>query len=293
MEISPMRCDAPESTRELLDGAFQMFGGVCEDSSPHDRPDQRLYLLFFRRLSELQCDYCRALLTLYETDQLRAAMPVLRALFEVSVAQVFLHQEAKAEPPSAPTGWRIEERYAEALNLLNGGRVKMGYALKKIGWPASQSDIYARLSKLTHVTAASAFAERAVNLEEDPVITSLIGRKDVAGVAAEILRRAAPESAEARQVRWEFVALNAFDVTISSLFTLYDLEAPKSRAPERHWWPSGCVALFEDLASSLPDPAIKQDLLWFRLEPRWAGSKQSRDEMEIGGWYNSDESPSE
>ena len=285
--------DSSDSIRALLNGAFQMFGGLYEDVPPYNRPDQRLHLLFFRRLTELQCDYCRALLTLYDTDQFRAAVPVLRALFEVSVAQVLLHQETRIDRSADRLAWRIEECHVEVLKLLNGERVKTDAALKKINWPASQTDIYARLSKLAHITTTAAFLGRTLDFEKDTTIQSLIGRKDIAGVASEILRRAAPEGAEARQARWAFIALNAFDVAVSSLFTLYDSEVPESRAPERHWWSTECVALFEEFASSssLSDPTIKQDLLWFRLGSERPHSKQSRDEVEIASWFNSDESP--
>ena len=45
---------------------------------------------------------------------------------------------------------------------------------------------------------------------------------------------------------------------ISSLFVLYG-----ERAPEREWWDSSCIRTFEVLAEH--HPAIKGELLWFRL----------------------------
>lgn len=205
---------------------------------------------------------------LFGADQFRAAIPILRALFEVSVAQVLLHQEARVESPGDRAPWRIEERYVEVLSLLKGEQVKTDAALKKIGWPVSQSDIYARLSKLAHVTTTAAFLERTVDFESEP-LKSLVARKDIAGVANLILRTGGREDDGARKERWVFVALNTFDFAISSLFTVYG-----ARAPECQWWPCQCISQFEDLAED--SPGMKRDLLWFCLP--WQHSKYSEAE---------------
>jgi hypothetical protein len=45
--------------QDLLDGAQQMFGQVLEDSAPHSGPERLLHVLFFRRFTEWQYEYCR------------------------------------------------------------------------------------------------------------------------------------------------------------------------------------------------------------------------------------------
>ena len=114
---------------ELLQGAEQMFGDVLNDIEPYDRPERVVHMLFFRRFTEWQYEYCRAIRALYEADSLQGAMPVLRSLVEVTAAQLLLQRD---------------EDFSVLLDLLQGERVTAA-ALKRIGWPDSQDDIYARL----------------------------------------------------------------------------------------------------------------------------------------------------
>jgi hypothetical protein len=204
------------SIQELLHCAEAMFAQVLHDCEPYDEPKQLVHMLFFRRFTEWQCSYCRAIRLMYEADCFRGAIPTLRSLFEVTVAQVLLKRD---------------EDFATLLELLKGERVKMDDALEKIHWPHSQSDIYARLSRMTHPSRTHAFLERTLDFETEP-LKSLVSSKDIAGIASEILWGAAHESEEAREELWAFIALNTFDLAISSLFDLYG-----AAATEAEWWP--------------------------------------------------------
>lgn len=110
------------------------------------------------------------------------------------------------------------------LELLKGETVKTHIALQKIGWPFSQSDIYARLSRMTHPSRRSAFLGRTLDFETEP-LESLVAQRDIAGVAHVILWQGARENEEAQRERWAFIALNTFDLAISSLRTLYGASA--------------------------------------------------------------------
>jgi hypothetical protein len=241
---------ALDQFHQLVLGAEEMFGQVLLDVEPYDSPSQLVHLLFFRRFTEWQLEYCRAIRLLYEADCVHGAIPVLRSLVEVSVAQIHLHQDVD---------------FSVLLEVLNGERIKTDGALKTINWPAGQSDIYARLSRMTHASRTSAFLGRTLDFEADP-LKSLVAQKDIAGVAGVILWEASREDDEARRQRWAFIALNTFDLTISCLFTLYG-----AAAPEYGWWDLSCISLFEYLAEQY---SMKQDLLWFRLP--WQHSKESR-----------------
>jgi hypothetical protein len=182
---------------------------------------------------------------------------------EVSVAQVLLQRD---------------EDFSTLLELLKGEQVKTAAALKKINWPDSQSDIYARLSRMTHPSRIHAFLGRTLDFDTEP-LKSLVAQQDIAGIANEILWGAALEGQEAHQERWAFIALNTFDLAISSLFTLY-----RERAPECEWWPCQGIPLLESVAETYP--MIKQDLLWFRLV--WPHSKRSELEISFDDIFNSD-----
>ena len=250
-----------DSIRNLLQCAEQMFGEVLGDIEPYSGPERLGHMLFFRRFTEWQYEYCRAILALYEASCFQGTIPLLRSLVEVSVAQVLL---------------RRDTNFTALLELLKGERVHVGDALKQIGWPDSQSDIYALLSRMTHPSRTSAFLGRTLDFESEP-LKSLVARKDLAGIAGIILWQGAREDEEAQQERWVFVALNTFDLAISSLFTLYG-----EGAPDSHWWPIKCVSQFEDLAENYP--SMKQNLLWFRLP--WQHSKESEVERMIGDILN-------
>jgi hypothetical protein len=179
----------------------------------------------------------------------------------VSVAQLLLQRD---------------NDFSTAIELLEGERVKVAAALKKIGWPDSQSDIYARLSQMTHPSRISAFLGRTLDFESEP-LESLIAQKNIAGVAQVILWTGAREDEGARQERWVFVALNTFDIAISSLFTLYG-----AGAPDCQWWPYEYITIFEDLADNYP--TMKKNLLWFRLP--WQHSKYSEAERLLDDGLN-------
>ena len=241
--------DISDSIRDLLHGAEQMFGDVLGDIEPYNEPHRVVHLLFFRRFTEWQHQYCRAILALYEAACFQGTLPILRSLVEVSVAQILLQRDTS---------------FFNLLELLNGERVKVDDALKQIGWPRSQGDIYAQLSRMAHPSRTSAFLGRTLNFEVEP-LKSLVTRKDLGGIARVILWQGGPESEEAQQERWVFVALNTFDLAISSLFTLYG-----ASAPDRHWWQDASVSRFEELAENYP--SIKENLLWCRLP--WQHSKE-------------------
>jgi hypothetical protein len=124
---------------------------------------------------------------------------------------------------------------------------------------------------MTHPSRTNAFLGRTLDFANDP-LKSLIQQKDSAGIAGVILWQGAPENEGARQERWAFLALNTFDVAVSSLFTPYG-----SRAPECEWWQRAPISEFEDLAERYP--SMKPELLWFRLP--WPYSKQSQVERKI------------
>jgi hypothetical protein len=250
-----------DPVQTLLQCAEEMFGEVMNDVEPYSRPEHVVHMLFFRRFTEWQYGYCRTLRTLREADCLQGAIPVLRCLVEVSAAQLLLQRD---------------ERLATLLELLKGERVKTDSALKSIGWPSSQSDIYARLSRMTHPSRISAFLGRTLDFESEP-LKSLIAQQDIAGVAHVFLWQGARENKEAHHERWAFVALNTFDLAISSLRTLYG-----ASAPERGWWPGQSIAQFEGLAKDYP--AIKQDFLWFRLN--WPPSQHSALEKSLAGFFD-------
>jgi len=242
-----------DSIQGLLHCAEQMFGQVLNDIEPYNEHERLGHLLFFRRFTEWQYQYCRAIRALYEADCFQGTIPLLRSLVEVSVAQILLRRDTD---------------FSTLFELLKGERVHVGDALKQIGWPDSQSDIYALLSRMTHPSRTSAFLGRTLDFEGEP-LKSLVARQDLAGVAGIILWQGARENEEAQQERWVFVALNTFDLAISSLFTLYG-----SRAPDSYWWPDKCISQFEDLAENYL--SMKQNLLWFRLA--WPHSKCSEAE---------------
>ncbi len=201
--------DMSDSIQNLLQAAEEMFGQVLNEVEPYSRPERLVHMLFFRRFTEWQYEYCRAIRTLYEADCFQGTMPALRGLLEVSVAQILLHRDAD---------------FSTLLELLKGERVHVAAALKQIKWPDSQNDLYARLSRMTHPSRTSAFLGRTLDFDCEP-LKSLAARQDIAGVAGVILWQGASESKEARQERWVFVALTTFDLAISSLFTLYGAHA--------------------------------------------------------------------
>ena len=129
---------------------------------------------------------------------------------------------------------------------------------------------------MTHPSRTSAFLGRTLDFESDP-LKSLVAREDLAGIAGIILWQGGPENEEAQQEQWVFVALNTFDLAISSLFTLYG-----ERGPVSHWWRKLCISQFQDLAENYP--SMKQNLLWFRLP--WQHSKESAVEKMIHDTLN-------
>jgi hypothetical protein len=177
--------DISDSIQEILRAAEEMFGQVLNEIEPYYGPARVNHMLFFRRFTEWQYEYCRAIRTLYQADCFQGTMPVLRSLLEVSVAQILL---------------RSDEDFSKLLELLKGERVHVQDALKRIGWPDSQNDLYARLSRMTHPSRTSAFLGRTLDFESDP-LKSLVAKQDIAGVAAVILSQGARESKEARQER--------------------------------------------------------------------------------------------
>jgi hypothetical protein len=255
-----------DSIHTLLQGAEEFFGEVLNDVEPYVRPEHVVHMLFFRRFTEWQYEYCRTIRTLHDANCLQGSIPVLRSLFEVSAAQLLLQRD---------------ERFAELLELLNGEYVKTGNALRKIDWPCSQHDIYARLSLMTHPSRISAFLGRTLDFESEP-LKSLVEQEDIAGIAHVLLWQGARENEEAHQERWAFIALNTFDLTISSLRTLYG-----ASAPERDWWKSQSILLFKDLADRYP--TIKQDLLWFRMS--WPHSEHSKLERSLDDLFSKELHP--
>ena len=250
-----------DSIQTLLLCAEEIFGEVLNDIEPYNRPEHVVHMLFFRRFTEWQYEYCRTIRTLHEANCLQGAIPVLRSLVEVSAAQLLLQRD---------------EKFATLLELLKGERVKTDSALKNIGWPCSQNDIYARLSRMTHPSRISAFLGRSLDFETEP-LKSLVAQQDIAGVAHVILWQGARENEEAQRERWAFIALNTFDLTISSLRTLYG-----ASAPGRDWWRSQSISQFEALADEYP--RSKQGLLWFRLN--WPHSQYSELERGLADFFN-------
>jgi len=104
----------------------------------------------------------------------------------VSVAQVLLHRDTD---------------FSTLLELLRGERIHVGGRLKEIGWPDSQSDIYALLSRMAHPSRTSAFLGRTLDFESEP-LKSLVAREDITGVARVILWQGARENEEAQAERW-------------------------------------------------------------------------------------------
>jgi hypothetical protein len=82
-------------------------------------------------------------------------------LVEVSAAQLLLQRD---------------EKFATLLELLKGERVKTDSALKNIGWPCSQNDIYAQLSRMTHPSRISAFLGRTLDFELSRLSPSSLNR---------------------------------------------------------------------------------------------------------------------
>jgi hypothetical protein len=245
---------------KLLTGAEQMFHHVLGDVEPYHEAERLVHLLFFRRFTELQYHYCRAIRTLFEADCWQGTIPLVRSLVEMSVAQIFLQRG------DFPKMWE----------LLKGERVNVSKALKEIGWPDSQDDIYSRLSLMTHPSRISAYLGRVIDFESEPLKT-LTANQDLAGVASIILCEGRREDQNEEHERWVFLALNTFDVAISSLFTLYG-----ERAPEREWWDSSCIRTFEALAEH--QPAMRGKVLWFR-PPR---EHRSRLERSLSDLFNSE-----
>lgn len=254
---------------DLLKGAEKMFSSVINEVEPYNRPERLVHMLFFRRFIEWQYEYCRSIRTLYEANCLQGSMPILRSLVEVSAAQVLLHRD--------------DADFPTLLELLKGECIKTNHALKQIEWPASQNDIYAQLSLMTHPSRISAFLGKTLDFESEP-LNSLFRKRDIAGVARFLLWQAASESEEAHQERWMFIALNTFDLAVSCLRTLYG-----EQAPEQDWWDQVCISIFESLAES--NPRIKNGLLWFRLE--WPHSKRSKLQKEIDHSLNRDNGTSD
>jgi hypothetical protein len=240
---------------ELLRGAEKIFNHVLVDVEPYHHESKLAHLLFFRRFTKLQYHYCRAIRTLFEADCWRGTIPLVRSLFEISVSQILLQRD----------------EFSTMWELLKGERVHVADALEKIGWPRSENDIYAQLSRMTHPSRTSAFLGRTLDFQSEPLKT-LTERKDLAGVASILLWKDEQERQDAGHERWVFLALNTFDVAISSLFTLYG-----AGAPEREWWDRSCIQTFKALAEHRP--AMKGELLWFRLP--WQNSKLSQLEQSI------------
>lgn len=249
-----------DAVLELFTGAVHMFNQVLGDVEPYHEPQWLVHLLLFRRFTERQYQYCRAIRTLFEADCWQGMIPLLRSLVEVSVAQLLLQRDD----------------FSTLWELLKGERIQVGGALKKIGWPDSQNDIYAQLSRMTHPSRTNAFLGRTLDFESEPLKT-LVERQDLAGVASLLLWQGAPEDQHTEHERWVLLALTTFDVAISSLFTLYG-----ESAPEREWWDSQCIRTFEALAER--HPSMKDELLWFRLS--WKHSKLSRLERSLDELLN-------
>ena len=57
-----------DAVLELLAGAEHMFNHVLGDVEPYHEPERLVHLLFFRRFTERQYQYCRAIRTLFEAD---------------------------------------------------------------------------------------------------------------------------------------------------------------------------------------------------------------------------------
>jgi hypothetical protein len=88
-----------DSIQNLLHCAEQMFGQVLDDIEPYSGRERLVHLLFFRRFTEWQYEFCRTIRTLHEADCFQGAIPVLRSLVEVSVAQLLLHRNKDFSTP--------------------------------------------------------------------------------------------------------------------------------------------------------------------------------------------------
>lgn len=229
----------------LLLAAEEIFGHVTCEAEPYNHPDLLVKMNCFRRFAEWQYEYSRSIRILYEADCLRGAIVSLRGLFEVTVAQVLFKKE------NDPTG---------VLEVLKGERVKIDLALKEIGWPCQQDDLYARLSKLSHPTRKSAYAERNVDFDKEP-LKSLAAQNDLKRIAAELVLGGCAQSPDEKKKQWAFVALNTYDICISSLLSIYGESTHK-----RHFWSDANNQTFERIAEKHPE--VKDYLLWFRLQFR-------------------------
>jgi hypothetical protein len=104
--------------KELLRGAETMFGEILNEGEPYNQPEHLVHMLLFRRFTEWQYEYCRAIGLLYEANCFQGAIPILRSLVEVTVAQILLQRVAD---------------FSVLLELLKGERVRVASALKQIG----------------------------------------------------------------------------------------------------------------------------------------------------------------
>src|SRR5260370_14729800 len=71
--------------KELLRGAETMFGEILNEVEPYNQPEHLVHMLLFRRFTEWQYEYCRAIGLLYEANCFQGAIPILRSLVEVTV----------------------------------------------------------------------------------------------------------------------------------------------------------------------------------------------------------------
>jgi len=55
-----------DQIQNLLRYAEELFGQVLGDIEPYNRSGHVVHLLFFRRFTEWQYEYCRAIRALYE-----------------------------------------------------------------------------------------------------------------------------------------------------------------------------------------------------------------------------------
>ena len=85
--------DMSDSIQTLLLCAEEICGEVLNDVEPYNRPENVVHMLFFRRFTEWQYEYCRTIRTLHEANCLHGAILVLRSLFEVSAAQLLLQRD--------------------------------------------------------------------------------------------------------------------------------------------------------------------------------------------------------
>jgi hypothetical protein len=67
-----------DSIQGLLRCAEQMFGEVLNDIEPYSGAERLGHILFFRRFTECQYEYCRAILALYEAGCFQGTIPLLR-----------------------------------------------------------------------------------------------------------------------------------------------------------------------------------------------------------------------